>query len=441
MYVGGCKPAVRGYVFTLLIIREKSGPLIPTCHPTRAKVAGAEECPGTLATRFYRCEACGDRRRTPQSGTARYLCASTSQQHLLSSVRLLSLTDCMCSRRLFPSTLLLPLRNRPRPGSLHYPWLTYRPGRYNTFATMLQDPHHLSNGSPAANGGVKADEAAAPAATAAATATATVPSLRQVCLDLQDKVEAFLAEDVDTKILKNVQAQVKEAVGVIDEALERYRYVRSRPWPSNNLRKKQTTWTANIAWSHMILTIIHSIEELSLSYNGGKDCLVLLVLILACLPRHFEPTPPAADSSAAAAAASSIHNNGTIHSHAHSQPPPNTPLANTPRSTTPSPFPTTLQSVYIVSPHPFTEVDDFVETSTAQFHLDLCRYALPMREALEAYLQERPRLKAVFVGTRRTDPHGAKLTHFDETDEGWPAFVRVHPVIDWHYAEIWAVSL
>lgn len=63
-----------------------------------------------------------------------------------------------------------------------------------------------------------------------------------------------------------------------------------------------------------------------------------------------------------------------------------------------------------------------------------------MREALEAYLSERPRLKAVFVGTRRTDPHGAKLTHFDKTDEGWPAFVRVHPVIDWHYAEIWAVG-
>lgn len=69
----------------------------------------------------------------------------------------------------------------------------------------------LSNGS-ATNGGVKPDEAA----------TGT-PSLRQVCLELQDKVEAFLAQDVDTKILKGVQAQVKEAVGVIDEALEKYR--------------------------------------------------------------------------------------------------------------------------------------------------------------------------------------------------------------------------
>lgn len=71
---------------------------------------------------------------------------------------------------------------------------------------------HLQNGSAAANGGVKPDETAA-----------TQPSLRQVCLELQDKVETFLAEDVDSKTLKGVQAQVKEAVGVIDEALDRYR--------------------------------------------------------------------------------------------------------------------------------------------------------------------------------------------------------------------------
>lgn len=178
-------------------------------------------------------------------------------------------------------------------------------------------------------------------------------------------------------------------------------------------------------------------EELSLSYNGGKDCLVLLVLILACLPRHFEPTPNATPTppSHPPPPLSLTPANGL----AHSQPPPNTPLSTTPRAATPNPFPATLQSVYIVSKHPFAEVDAFVEDSTAKYHLDLCRYGLPMRAALEAYLAERPRLKAVFVGTRRTDPHGANLKHFDPTDEGWPAFVRVHPVIDWHYAEIWAV--
>lgn len=63
-----------------------------------------------------------------------------------------------------------------------------------------------------------------------------------------------------------------------------------------------------------------------------------------------------------------------------------------------------------------------------------------MRPALEAYLEDRPTVKAIFLGTRRTDPHGEFLTHFDPTDQGWPQFMRVHPVIDWHYVEIWAVS-
>lgn len=99
-----------------------------------------------------------------------------------------------------------------------------------------------------------------------------------------------------------------------------------------------------------------------------------------------------------------------------------------------------LQAIYIVSSCPFAEVEDFVEESAVQYHLDLKRYALPMRPALEAYLEDRPAVRAIFLGTRRTDPHGEFLTHFDPTDAGWPQFIRVHPVIDWHYVEIWAVS-
>lgn len=39
----------------------------------------------------------------------------------------------------------------------------------------------------------------------------------------------------------------------------------------------------NIAVINTLLTISRP-EEISLSYNGGKDCLALLVLILASLP-------------------------------------------------------------------------------------------------------------------------------------------------------------
>ena len=163
-------------------------------------------------------------------------------------------------------------------------------------------------------------------------------------------------------------------------------------------------------------------DHLSLSYNGGKDCLVLLVLILACLPGWAaRPPPPASDIAAADALAAATSDS----------PPPSTAVAPG----------RPLQAIYIVSNHPFAEVEEFVEQSAQQYHIDLKRYALPMRPALEAYLEDRPAVKAVFLGTRRTDPHGEFLTHFDPTDEGWPQFMRVHPVIDWHYVEIWAVSL
>lgn len=47
------------------------------------------------------------------------------------------------------------------------------------------------------------------------------------------------------------------------------------------------------------------------------------------------------------------------------------------------------------------------------------------------------KLKAIFVGIRRTDPYGQHLKHFQKTDKGWPDFIRIHPVIDWRYKDIW----
>jgi FAD synthetase len=86
-------------------------------------------------------------------------------------------------------------------------------------------------------------------------------------------------------------------------------------------------------------------------------------------------------------------------------------------------------------------VEDFVTTSSKTCSLSLSRYAKGMKEAFTDYLHDFPTVKAIFVGTRRTDPHGEFLTHFDPTDHGWPAFMRVHPVIDWHYVDIWTVCL
>lgn len=63
-----------------------------------------------------------------------------------------------------------------------------------------------------------------------------------------------------------------------------------------------------------------------------------------------------------------------------------------------------------------------------------------MKDAFASYLasDDGRDIKAIFVGTRRTDPHGAKLSEFDMTDHGWPEFMRVHPVLEWRYVEVWA---
>lgn len=128
---------------------------------------------------------------------------------------------------------------------------------------------------------------------------------------------------------------------------------------------------------------------------------------------------------------------------ASSSTPSGTDGESTPKTqnpTSPS-WPRTLPAIYIAPPDPFPEVEDFIATSTKQYHLDLARYALPMRPALEAYLGDRKAIKAIFLGTRRTDPHSEFLEHFSPTDKDWPQFMRVNPILDWHYTEIWTVSV
>ena len=46
--------------------------------------------------------------------------------------------------------------------------------------------------------------------------------LEQICLELQDKVNSFLREEAATDLLRGVQDQVRLAMGVIEEALDRY---------------------------------------------------------------------------------------------------------------------------------------------------------------------------------------------------------------------------
>ncbi|KAM0746198.1 adenine nucleotide alpha hydrolases-like protein [Meredithblackwellia eburnea MCA 4105] len=163
-----------------------------------------------------------------------------------------------------------------------------------------------------------------------------------------------------------------------------------------------------------IRTGLHIIEKaintygkhhLALSFNGGKDCTVLLHLLASVL-LHTNPTSSRTFK---------------------------------------------IPTLYIRCTSPFPQVESFVTQVNSCYSLDLVSLSGSMKDVLARYLvlrqqqQQQPsdsdsdsrEIKAVLVGTRRTDPHGGQLAEFEETNGDWPRFMRVHPVLDWGYGQIW----
>lgn len=136
----------------------------------------------------------------------------------------------------------------------------------------------------------------------------------------------------------------------------------------------------------------YGLDKLSISYNGGKDCLVMMVIYLAAIYEY-------------------IGDRGELRS--------------------------VINSVYINNEETFNEQDEFLKETTELFALDLFPIKSGMREGFEYYLKEKPQVEAIVVGVRRIDPYGAYLNEFQRTDHGWPDFVRVNSVLEWTTPEIW----
>jgi hypothetical protein len=215
-------------------------------------------------------------------------------------------------------------------------------------------------------------------------------SLEAICRGLHSQIYNFLDESLDDSVLRNVQEQIRIALDVIAKTFDKF-----------------------------------ELEALCFSYNGGKDCLVLLVLYLAGLWERFGDQDGDKEETVNGSAGHATTQDTTTQGNEPIQ--ATTPPLSTRHSTKRTPrrhFPTSLTSIYIQSSHPFPEVTSFVESSSAYYHLDLVSSSLPMKQAFEEYLNQHKEVQAIFVGTRRTDPHGGNLTFWDVTDRGWPKFTR-----------------
>lgn len=132
----------------------------------------------------------------------------------------------------------------------------------------------------------------------------------------------------------------------------------------------------------------YKIEGVALSFNGGKDCCVLLHLLYLVLSKH------------------------NLFSK--------------------------LRILYFTHDNSFPEVDSFVQKCTSIYNTNITFVKVPMIQELQDLVNVGG-MKAIFMGTRSTDPRSSSLTAFAPTDthHGWPAFVRVNPILTWTYEEVW----
>lgn len=85
----------------------------------------------------------------------------------------------------------------------------------------------------------------------------------------------------------------------------------------------------------------------------------------------------------------------------------------------------------------FPEVECFVREQVAACGLEALEVDAEFKEGISMFTKRRDGLCAFVMGTRRDDPHGKNMQHFEPSSPGWPRFMRVNPILTWDYHDVW----
>ncbi|KAA8518709.1 hypothetical protein F0562_016517 [Nyssa sinensis] len=149
---------------------------------------------------------------------------------------------------------------------------------------------------------------------------------------------------------------------------------------------------------------LYSIEEVAFSFNGGKDSTVLLHLLRAGYFLHKEEQS---------------HSCGDHSNHEFACP---------------------IRTIYFESPSVFPEINSFTYETASTYGLQMDIIRLDFKSGLEALLKSKP-IRAIFLGVRIGDPTAVGQEQFSPSSPGWPPFMRVNPILDWSYRDVWAFLL
>ncbi|KAJ8426278.1 hypothetical protein Cgig2_011905 [Carnegiea gigantea] len=158
------------------------------------------------------------------------------------------------------------------------------------------------------------------------------------------------------------------------------------------------------------------IEEVALSFNGGKDSTVLLHLLRAGYYLHKKEKIDCDED----------------------------------LKQSQCKFP--IRTIYFESTSIFPEINSFTYETAASpaayspdnmwssYNLQLDIIRQDFKSGLEGLLRT-SRIRAIFLGVRIGDPTAVGQEQFSPSSPGWPSFMRVNPILDWSYRDVWAFLL
>ncbi|KAJ3437715.1 fad synthase [Anaeramoeba flamelloides] len=167
--------------------------------------------------------------------------------------------------------------------------------------------------------------------------------------------------------------------------------------PKESKRNDLQTKTSNSVSIIEEAVTRYGYEGLSLSYNGGKDCLTILDL---------------------------------LHSIATGKIPTKLPDKEK------------LKEIFVFYLHnedDFEEMEQFVETSLNRYGFFNYKKVTTnsLKRGFVQILKNNPSRKAILLGTRVADLKGRKQAIFAPTDGDWPEAIRISPIMQWHYSNVW----
>lgn len=96
-----------------------------------------------------------------------------------------------------------------------------------------------------------------------------------------------------------------------------------------------------------------------------------------------------------------------------------------------------LKSFFLKSNDEFPEMSQYIDEVKNYWKHDFNTIETSsLRDGLSTII-DKYGMRAIFLGVRKSDPEGANVRSFEPTSNGYPKAMRIFPLLDWTYKDIW----